>query len=103
MHCDRKGRLLRCGGSGLGAIPINDAADIANELITKGYVVSGKAYMGVSIDNRYTSVHNSTTACLRARMWYNVESGGCAEKIGSGRGDIITKVGSEAIGGYFGP
>ena len=45
------------GVEGLGfAIPINDAADIANELITKGYV-SGKAYLGVDIDTRYTSVY----------------------------------------------
>ena len=35
------------GVEGLGfAIPINDAANIANDLITKGYV-TGKPYMGV--------------------------------------------------------
>ena len=40
---------------GLGfAIPSNDASKIANDLITAGYV-TGKAYMGVSIDTNYTS------------------------------------------------
>lgn len=81
------------------AIPINDAADIANELITKGYV-SGKAYMGVNIDNRYTSVYAQYYSMPEGAYVYNVESGGCAEKSGLAAGDIITKVGSEAIGGY---
>lgn len=88
------------GVEGLGfAIPINDAADIANELITKGYV-SGKAYMGVNIDNRYTSVYAQYYSMPEGAYVYNVESGGCAEKSGLAAGDIITKVGSEAIGGY---
>ena len=88
------------GVEGLGfAIPINDAADIANELITKGYV-SGKAYMGVNIDNRYTSVYAQYYSMPEGAYVYNVESGCCAEKSGLAAGDIITKVGSEAIGGY---
>lgn len=88
------------GVEGLGfAILINDAADIANELITKGYV-SGKAYMGVNIDNRYTSVYAQYYSMPEGAYVYNVESGGCAEKSGLAAGDIITKVGSEAIGGY---
>ena len=88
------------GVEGLGfAIPINDAADIANELITKGYI-SGKAYMGVNIDNRYTSVYAQYYSMPEGAYVYNVESGGCAEKSGLAAGDIITKVGSEAIGGY---
>lgn len=88
------------GVEGLGfAIPINDAADIANELITKGYV-SGKAYMGVNIDNRYTSVYAQYYSMPEGAYVYNVESGGCAEKSGLAAGDIINKVGSEAIGGY---
>ena len=88
------------GVEGLGfAIPINDAADIANELITKGYV-SGKAYMGVNIDNRYTSMYAQYYNMPEGAYVYNVESGGCSEKSGLAAGDIITKVGSEAIGGY---
>lgn len=88
------------GVEGLGfAIPINDAADIANELITKGYV-SGKAYMGVNIDNRYTSVYAQYYNMPEGAYVYNVESGGCAEKSGLAAGDIITKIGEETIGSY---
>ena len=88
------------GVEGLGfAIPINDAADIANELITKGYV-SGRAYMGVDIDNRYTSVYAQYYNMPEGAYVYNVESGGCAEKSGIAAGDIITEVGGEVIGSY---
>lgn len=88
------------GVEGLGfAIPINDAADIANELITKGYV-SGKAYMGVDIDNRYTPVYAQYYDMPEGAYVYNVESGKCAEKSGLAAGDIITEVDDETIGGY---
>ena len=88
------------GVEGLGfAIPINDAADIANELITKGYV-SGKAYMGVNIDSRYTPVYAQYYDMPEGAYVYNVESGGCAERCGLAAGDIITEVGGEAIGSY---
>lgn len=88
------------GVEGLGfAIPINDAAEIANELITKGYV-SGKAYLGVNIDNRYTSVYAQYYNMPEGAYVYNVETGGCAEAAGLAAGDIITVVGDEQIGGY---
>ncbi len=88
------------GVEGLGfAIPINDAADIANELITKGYV-SGKAYMGVDIDNRYTSVYAQYYDMPEGAYVYNVETGKCAEKSGLAAGDIITELDGETIGGY---
>ncbi len=88
------------GVEGLGfAIPINDAADIANELITKGYV-SGKAYLGVNIDNRYTSVYAQYYGLPEGAYVYNVESGSCAEKCGIAAGDIITKLGDEDIASY---
>ncbi len=88
------------GVEGLGfAIPINDAADIANELITKGYV-SGKAYMGVDIDNRYTSMYAQYYNMPEGAYVYNVETGKSAEKSGLAAGDIITELGGEAIGGY---
>ena len=46
------------GVEGIGfAIPANDAVSIANDLITKGYV-TGKAYMGVEIDTRYSSMYS---------------------------------------------
>lgn len=88
------------GVEGLGfAIPINDAADIANELITKGYV-SGKAYLGVNIDNRYTSVYAQYYNLPEGAYVYNVETGSCAEKCGIAAGDIITEIGGEPIGSY---
>ena len=88
------------GVEGLGfAIPINDAADIANELITKGYV-SGKAYLGVDIDTRYTSVYAQYYNLPEGAYVYNVESGSCAEKCGLAAGDIITQMGDEPIGSY---
>ena len=81
------------------AIPINDAVDIANDLITKGYV-SGKAYMGVNIDTRYNSAYAEYYNTPEGAYVYNVESGSCAEKCGISAGDIITKVGDEDIKGY---
>lgn len=88
------------GVEGLGfAIPINDAADIANELITKGYV-SGKAYLGVDIDTRYTSVYAQYYNLPEGAYVYNVESESCAEKCGLAAGDIITQIGDNPIGSY---
>lgn len=88
------------GVEGLGfAIPINDAADIANELIANGYV-SGKAYMGVNIDGRYTSMYAQYYDMPEGAYVYNVESGRCAEKCGLAAGDIITKLNGETISSY---
>lgn len=85
------------GVEGLGfAIPINDAADIANELITKGYV-SGKAYVGINVDSRYTSVYAQYYGMPEGAYVYNVETGGCAERCGLAAGDIITELGGETI------
>lgn len=81
------------------AVPINDAVDIANDLITKGYV-SGKAYMGVNIDTRYNSTYAEYYNTPEGAYVYNVESGSCAEKCGISAGDIITKVGDDDIAGY---
>ncbi len=92
------------GVEGLGfAIPINDAVKIASDLITQGYV-SGKAYMGVTINDRYNT--------MEGRVWasYNnipqgayvdgVESGSCAEKAGIRAKDIITRLGGQEIRNY---
>lgn len=85
------------GTEGLGfAIPINDAVDIANDLITKGYV-SGKAYLGVNIDTRYTSVYAEYYNMPEGAYVFNVESGSCAEKAGLAAGDIITSLGDNEI------
>lgn len=85
------------GVEGLGfAIPINDAVDIANDLITKGYV-TGKAYMGVNIDTRFTSVYAEYYDLPEGAYVFNVESGSCAETSGIASGDIITAVGDNEI------
>ena len=78
------------------AIPINDAIDIANDLITNGYV-TGKAYLGVSIDTHYNSVYASYLNAPEGAYVSSVEKGSCAEKCGLSAGDIITKVGDDEI------
>ena len=89
------------GVEGLGfAIPINDAAKIANDLITKGYV-TGKAYMGVSIDERYNSMYSQYYNMPIGAFVKSVESGSCAESAGIQAGDIITRLGDVEITGYI--
>ena len=68
------------GVEGLGfAIPINDAASIANDLITKGYV-TGKAHMGVRIDQRYTSAYS---------QYYNMPEGASSPSSARARSKAI--------------
>ena len=92
------------GVEGLGfAIPINDAARIAGDLITKGYV-TGKAYMGIVYDPEY----NSSYGQYYASYWNmpagtyvkEVESGSSADKAGLEPKDIITKLGDKEIRNY---
>ncbi len=88
------------GTEGLGfAIPINDAVEIANELITNGYV-SGKAYLGVNIDTRYTSVYADYYGIPEGAYVFGVEKGSCADTAGIAAGDIITAVGDTTITSY---
>lgn len=88
------------GVEGLGfAIPINDAVKIADDLITKGYV-TGKAYMGVQIDERYNSMYSQYYGMPIGAYVYSVEPGSCAEKAGIRAGDIITKLGDAQVSSY---
>ena len=88
------------GVEGLGfAIPINDAVSIANDLITKGYV-TGKAYMGVTIDQRYNSLYSQYYNMPLGAYVSSVESGSSAERAGVQAKDIITKLGDKDITGY---
>ena len=88
------------GVEGLGfAIPINDAVKIANDLITKGYV-TGKAYMGVIIDERYNSMYSQYYNMPIGAFVKSVEPGSCAESAGIQAGDIITRLGDVEIAGY---
>ncbi len=81
------------------AIPINDAANIANDLITKGYV-TGKAYMGISLRNDYNSMYANYYGWPVGAMVAEVNSGSCAEKAGIKAGDIITMVGDKEVESY---
>ena len=81
------------------AIPINDAIAIANDLITTGYV-TGRAYLGAYIDNRYTSVYAEFYGMPEGAYVFNVEKGSCAEAAGLSAGDIITKLDDKDITSY---
>jgi len=79
------------GVEGLGfAIPINDAVEIANELITNGYV-TGKPYMGVVVQTVSASVAQYYNMVEGAYV-YSIESGSCSEIAGLKVGDIITEM-----------
>ena len=81
------------------AIPINDAATIANDLITKGYV-TGKAYMGVTLRNDYNSMYANYYGWPVGAMVASVEDGSCAQAAGIQAGDIITKVDDKDVESY---
>lgn len=88
------------GVEGIGfAIPINDASGIAHDLVTKGYV-TGKAYMGVKLDERYNSLYSQYYGMPLGAYIYSVESRSCAEAAGIQPGDIITRLGDTEISGY---
>ena len=90
------------GVEGLGfAIPINDAVSIANDLITKGYV-TGKAYMGVRLDERYNSMIAQYYNMPLGAYVYSVDSGSAAEAAGIQAGDIITALGDVKVDSYTG-
>ncbi len=85
---------------GLGfAIPANDAKSIADDLMTKGYV-TGKAYMGVRLDERYNSMYAQYYNMPLGAYVYSVDTGSAAEKAGLQAGDIITKIGDTEITSY---
>ena len=88
------------GVEGIGfAIPINDAAGIAHDLVTKGYV-TGKAYMGVRLDERYSSVYSQYYGMPLGAYVYSVDAGSSAEAAGIQPGDIITRLGDAEISSY---
>ena len=88
------------GVEGLGfAIPINDAVRIAQDLITKGYV-TGKAYLGVSIETQYNAMYAQYYSMPLGAYIADVEKGSCADRAGLQAGDIITRVGGTAVESY---
>ena len=76
------------GIEGLGfAIPINDAAAIARELIDHGYV-TGKAYLGIIVTTM--SEADAQRYNYKAGVYVTeVTEGSCAEKAGLKKGDVI--------------
>jgi serine protease Do len=88
------------GVEGIGfAIPVNDARKIADDLMTKGYV-TGKAYMGITYDQRYNAMYAQYYGLPMGFFVRTVKPGSCAEKAGIVEGDIITKIGPYDITGY---
>ena len=88
------------GVEGLGfAIPINDIKAIADDLINKGYV-TGKAYMGVSIETRYNAMYSQYYGMPLGAYIENVTAGSAAETAGLQKGDIITAMGEYTVEDY---
>jgi serine protease Do len=84
-------KYSQSGMEGLGfAIPIADAASIANDLITNGYV-TGKAYLGLKLTTVSASVAKYYNM-VQGVYVYSVVSGSCAEAAGLRTGDIITAI-----------
>jgi len=82
----------KSGVEGLGfAIPANDAVKIANDLITKGYV-TGKAFLGITPDERYTALVSQYYGMPRGTYVYSVKSGSCSEAAGILPGDVIVAI-----------
>ena len=90
------------GVEGIGfAIPINDAVSIANDLVTKGYV-TGKAYMGIELDERYTAMYSQYYNMPLGAYVHAVTPGSSAEAAGIQANDIIVKLGDQEITDYNG-
>ena len=84
------------GVEGLGfAIPIEDAISVATQLIEQGYV-SGKAYLGVSVENVSEAASAYFNMPVGAYV-YSVTAGSAAETAGIRIGDIITAVGEAPV------
>ena len=81
------------------AVPIKDAASIAGDLMTKGYV-TGRAAMGVRLDERYNGMYAQFYGLPLGAYVYSVDSGSAAENAGVQPGDIITAVGRTEISSY---
>ena len=85
---------------GLGfAIPINDAISIAEDLVTNGYV-TGKAYLGVWMDERYNSMAAQYFNMPLGAYISKVEPGSAAAKAGLESGDIITAIDDVTVETY---
>ncbi len=93
-------KASRSGVEGIGfAIPINDAAVIARDLITRGYV-TGKAHLGVTVNSKYNEMYAQYYGWPVGAYIDSVSKGSCAEKAGIEAGDIITRIDGTVIRSY---
>ena len=84
------------GVEGLGfAIPINEAVQIAEELVNHGYV-TGKAYFGITVTDIGESDAQKYNTVPGVYV-YSVEEGSCAEKAGLRQGDVILALGGQTV------
>ena len=82
---------------GLGfAIPSNDALRIAQDLVANGYV-TGKAYMGVWLDDGYNSIAAQYYGMPLGAYVQGVEAESAAARAGLRPGDIITAIGERPV------
>lgn len=85
-------KYSEAGIEGLGfAIPINDAVQIATDLITNGYV-TGKAKLGVDAQTMSASAARYYKTVEGAYLRY-IEPESCAERAGLQLGDVIYRFG----------
>ncbi|MBR5427834.1 MAG: trypsin-like peptidase domain-containing protein, partial [Clostridia bacterium] len=75
-------------------IPIDDAMEVANDLIREGHV-TGRPYLGVN-NLQAVSGYAGSQYIAGVRVG-GVVSGSCAEKAGVQAGDIVTEIGSTAV------
>ena len=84
-------KYMSSGTEGLGfAIPIDDAMDIASDLITVGYV-TGKAQLGVTVQTM-TEANADYYGTMPGAFVFTVVPRSCADIAGIRPGDIITKL-----------
>jgi len=84
-------KLTRDSGEGIGfAIPINDAIEIASELIEHGYI-TGRPFMGITVET-VTRANADYFDWVVGAYVRSVEPGSAAETAGMEVGDIIIKL-----------
>ena len=77
------------------AIPINDAIEIASELIEHGYI-TGRAFMGITAET-VNRAHADYYGFVEGAYVRSVSEGSAADKAGIEFGDIITRLGDDDI------
>lgn len=89
-------KYMNVGVEGLGfAIPINDVANLVDQLINQGYI-SGRPSFGFvlsTVDSAIAQYYNM----VEGAYIYSIEEGSAAEKAGLKVGDIITEVNGKEV------